>query len=68
MECKKCGKLGHYQVMCKTIPNVSELCTNDEPDDDFYLLTVDKTSLKSSDAWNIDLTVNDIPKLTWAQT
>ena len=64
VECKKCGKRGHYQVMCKTIPNVSELntdYTNDEPDDDFFLLTVDKISSKGSDAWTIDLTVNDIP-------
>ena len=64
-ECKKCGKRGHYQIMCKTIPNVSELntgCTSTSNEsDDFFLLTVNNMLSKSSDAWTVDLTVNDIP-------
>ena len=64
-ECKKCAKKGHYQIMCKTIPNVSEIktectSTSDESDDSF-LLTIDNTSSGNSDAWTVDLTVNDIP-------
>ena len=51
--------------MYKTIPNVSELnteCTStSDESDDFFLLTVDNMPSKSSDAWTVDLTVNDIP-------
>ena len=51
--------------MCKTIPNVSELnteCTStSDESDDFFLFTVDNMPSKSSDAWTVDLTVNDIP-------
>ena len=60
-ECKKCGKRGHYQSMCKTVQTVSELKMEyNSTSDDSFLLTIDNTST-SSDAWTVNLTVNDIP-------
>ena len=61
-ECKKCGKRGHYQSMCRTVQIVSELKTEYIGNsDDSFLLTIDNISLNSSDAWTVDLIVNDIP-------
>ena len=60
-ECKKCGKRGHYQLMCKT-QMASELNTEcASASDDSFLLTVDNLSSKNSDTWTVDLTVNNIP-------
>ena len=60
-ECKKCGKRGYYQSICKTEQTVSQLKTEDNSNyEDFFLLTIDNTSSISSDAWTINLTMNDI--------
>ena len=61
-ECKKCGKRGYYQSMCKTVQTVSELKTeNKSSSEDSFLLTIDNIFSASGDVWTINLIVNNIP-------
>jgi len=54
-ECHKCGKIGHFQSMCRTVRGLSEI----EASHDFFLSTINNVSSVPK-SWTADVKVNGI--------
>ena len=56
-ECHKCRKIGHFQSMCRTIQDLSQVQTEQT---DFFLSTINNVS-STKKSWTADVMVNGIP-------
>ncbi len=56
-ECRKCGKRGHYAIVCRTL-NVSDVkVVHEEHEDSFFLGAI--TVNDSNDSWSVTLRIHD---------